>query len=40
MKEARDEGEVIRLIKVHKLLMEQKKEFARTIGNVIYRPTI
>ena len=40
MKDAKDEGEVIRLIKVHKLLMEQKKEFARTIGNVIYRPSI
>ena len=40
MKDAKDEGEVVRLIKVHKLLMEQKKEFARTIGNVIYRPSI
>ncbi len=40
MKDAKDEGEVLRLIKVHKLLMEQKKDFARTIGNVIYRPSI
>ena len=38
LKDAKDEGELLRLIKLHKLLMEQKKEFARTIGNVVYRP--
>ena len=39
LKDMKDEGELIRLMKLHKLLMEQKKEFARTVGNVVYRPT-
>ncbi len=39
IKEAKDETELIKLMKLHKLLIEQKKEFARTVGNVIYRPT-
>jgi len=38
LKDPRDEAETQHLLKLHKLLMEQKKEFARTIGNVIYRP--
>jgi DNA primase len=38
IKDAKDDGELFKLIKLHKLLIEQKKEFARTIGNVIYRP--
>ena len=38
IKDAKDEAELLRLIKLHKLLIEQKKEFARTVGNVIYRP--
>jgi DNA primase len=38
LKDAKDDGEQLRLIKLHKLLMEQKKEFAKTVGNVIYRP--
>ena len=38
IKDAKDEGELLKLIKLHKLLIEQKKEFARTVGNVIYRP--
>jgi len=25
-------------MKMHKALMEQKKDFARTVGNVVYRP--
>lgn len=39
LKETTDENELLKLMKLHKLLMEQKKEFARTVGNVIYRPT-
>jgi len=39
LKENTDETELLKLMKLHKLLMEQKKEFARTVGNVIYRPT-
>jgi DNA primase len=39
LKENTDESELLKLMKLHKLLMEQKKEFARTVGNVIYRPT-
>ncbi|MDB5282113.1 MAG: primase, catalytic core [Bacteroidota bacterium] len=39
IKDAKDDSELLRLMKLHKLLMEQKKEFARTVGNVIYRPT-
>lgn len=38
LKETQDENELLKLMKVHKLLIEQKKEFARTIGNVVYRP--
>ena len=38
LKDPKDEADSIRLQKLHILLMEQKKEFARTIGNVIYRP--
>lgn len=40
LKESTDESEQIKLMKLHKLLMEQKKEFARTVGNVIYRPNM
>lgn len=40
IKDAKDEGELNKLMKLHKLLMEQKKEFARTVGNVVYRPTM
>ncbi|MES2622552.1 MAG: DNA primase [Bacteroidota bacterium] len=39
LKDAKDDGELMRLMKLHKLLIEQKKEFALTVGNVIYRPT-
>ena len=39
LRDAQDEKESERLMKLWKLLMEQKKEFARTIGNVIYRPS-
>lgn len=39
IRDAVDENEQMRLMKLQKLLMEQKKEFARTIGNVIYRPS-
>lgn len=39
LKEVKDEAELLRLMKLHRLLIEQKKEFARTVGNVIYRPT-
>ena len=39
IKDAKDDAELMKLMKLHKLLMEQKKEFARTVGNVIYRPT-
>lgn len=39
IKEAQDETEQIKLMKVHRTLIEQKKEFALTVGNVIYRPT-
>jgi hypothetical protein len=38
IKDTTDESELIKLIKLHKLLTEQKKEFARTVGNVVYRP--
>jgi DNA primase len=36
--EDKNEEEVLRLLKVHKTLMVQKKEFAVMIGNVVYRP--
>lgn len=39
LRDAQDDKESERLMKLWKLLMEQKKEFARTIGNVIYRPS-
>lgn len=39
LKEVKDETELIKLMKLHKLFIEQKKEFAKTVGNVIYRPT-
>lgn len=38
MRETTDDAELMKLMKLHKLLMEQKKEFARTVGNVVYRP--
>ncbi len=38
LKEPKDEADLQRLMRLHVLLMEQKKEFARTIGNVVYRP--
>ncbi len=38
LKEITDEVELARLMKLHRLLLEQKKEFAQTVGNVIYRP--
>jgi DNA primase len=38
MKETSNDIELIKLMKLHKLLLEQKKEFARTIGNVVYKP--
>jgi DNA primase len=38
IKDATDDTELMKLMKLHKLLIEQKKEFARTVGNVIYRP--
>jgi DNA primase len=40
IKESKDEAELLKLMKLHKLLIEQKKEFAKTVGNVIYRPSI
>ncbi len=40
MQETTNDAELIKLMKLHKLLMEQKKEFAKTVGNVIYRPVI
>lgn len=39
IRDAVDDFERIRLTKLQMLLMQQKKEFARTIGNVIYRPS-
>ncbi len=39
LKETTNEAELVRLMKLHKLLMNQKKEFALTVGNVLYRPT-
>ncbi len=39
IKNSKDEAEQIKLMMLHKMLIEQKKEFARTVGNVIYRPT-
>lgn len=39
LRDCKDDNEMMRLMKLQKLLMEQKKEFARTIGNVIYRPS-
>jgi len=38
LKETRDDADMMRLMKMHKALMEQKKDFARTVGNVVYRP--
>lgn len=41
IKEREAEGNVVELMKymkLHKMLVQQKKEFARTIGNVVYRP--
>jgi DNA primase len=38
IKETKDDAELMKLMKLHKLLIEQKKEFARTVGNVVYRP--
>lgn len=40
MQETTNEAELNKLMKLHKLLIEQKKEFARTVGNVVYRPVI
>ncbi|HLP21741.1 MAG TPA: DNA primase [Chitinophagales bacterium] len=40
IKDSKDDAELLKLMKLHKLLIEQKKEFARTVGNVIYRPTM
>jgi DNA primase len=40
IKDVKDETELVKLMKLHKLLIEQKKEFAKTVGNVIYRPTM
>ncbi|MBL0309437.1 MAG: DNA primase [Bacteroidetes bacterium] len=39
LRETKDEAELIKLMKLHKLLTQQKKEFAALVGNVIYRPT-
>jgi DNA primase len=39
LKDTLSDAELTKLKKLHKLLMEQKKEFARTVGNVVYRPT-
>lgn len=36
--ETADEAEQLKLLKLYKLLLRQKTEFARDIGNVIYRP--
>lgn len=36
--EEKNEEEVLNLLKVHKALMVQKKEFAIIVGNVVYRP--
>jgi DNA primase len=38
LKDAGNEIELTKLMKLHKLLLEQKKEFARTVGNVVYKP--
>ncbi len=40
IKNVKDDTEMIRLMKIHKLLTEQKKEFALTAGTVIYRPNL
>jgi DNA primase len=40
MQETANETELTKLMKLHKLLIEQKKEFAKTVGNVVYRPVI
>jgi DNA primase len=40
IKESTDDNEQLKLMKLHRLLIEQKKEFARTVGNVIYRPSM
>jgi hypothetical protein len=39
IRETNDEAELIKLMKLNKLLNERKKEFAQIVGNVIYRPT-
>ncbi|HWB65071.1 MAG TPA: DNA primase, partial [Chitinophagales bacterium] len=39
LQETLPDAELIKLMKLHKLLIEQKKEFARTAGTVIYKPT-
>jgi len=39
IKETKDDAELMKLMRLHKLLIEQKKEFARTVGNVVYKPT-
>jgi DNA primase len=39
LRDVTDEIEMKKLMKLHKLLTEQKREFARTVGNVVYRPT-
>lgn len=38
LKNVTDENELKRVMTLHKLLIKQKNEFARTVGNVIYRP--
>lgn len=39
LRDTTDEAELMKLMKHHKLLTQQKKEFAELVGNVIYRPT-
>lgn len=38
LKDEKDDAELTRLMKMHKQLIEQKKDFANTAGNVVYRP--
>jgi DNA primase len=38
MREEKDEEKILKLMKQHKALMDQKKDFAKATGTVIYRP--
>ena len=38
MRDEKDEEKILKLMGQHKALMEQKKDFAKATGTVIYRP--